>query len=106
MREISALLVACLLLTACAASSGHDLRYKISGIDNSSPTEYLKLDLLDEAPKSALDSKALAHQLAYQREISGGAVVGDEVVCTIKQEKGSAFGNSNLQTHLSGCKKA
>ncbi|MET8758137.1 hypothetical protein [Lentzea sp. NPDC004782] len=40
------------------------------------------------------------------REISGGAVVGDEVICTIKQEKGSAFGNSNVQTHLTGCRKA
>ncbi|WP_086665558.1 hypothetical protein [Lentzea kentuckyensis] len=106
MRNLTALLLGCLLLTACAASSEHELRYKISGIDNSSPTEYLKLDLVDGAPKNALDPKALEHQLAYEREISGGAVVGDEVICTITQNKGSAFENSNVKTRLTGCKKA
>jgi len=85
MRKLTAVLLGCLLLTGCAASSEHELRYKISGIDNSSPTEYLKLDLVDDAPKGALDPKALAHQLAYEREISGGAVVGDEVVCTVSR---------------------
>ncbi|MFI6098619.1 hypothetical protein ACIA8G_23940 [Lentzea sp. NPDC051213] len=107
MRKVAAVVLGCLLLTGCAASwQGEEVRYKIVSLDHSSPTEMFKVELVGDAPKGALDPKALTPRFKTTSEVSGGAAVGDEIVCTARQEKGSAFENSNVRTFLTDCRKA
>jgi hypothetical protein len=106
MRKLIAVLLGCLVLTGCGATWDQELRYKIVSIDRSTPTEFFHLELVGDAPKGALKPDGLSRQSMQPYEITGGAAVGDEVLCVVEQKKGNAFGNSNVQTHLSGCKKA
>lgn len=106
MRKLAAVLLGCLVLTGCAASWDQELRYKIVSVDHSTPTEFFDLELVGDAPKGALKPDGLARQSMQPYEVSGGAAVGDEIVCKVQQEKGGAFTDSNVRTHLSGCKKA
>lgn len=94
-------------LTGCAATwQGEDVRYKIVEVDNSTPTEMFKLELVGEAPKGVLDLHSLSPRYQTTSDVTGGAEVGDEILCLVDQEKGNAFGNSNVVTHVKTCKKA
>jgi len=106
MRKLAAALLGCLLLTGCAASWQGEVRYKILSVDNSTPTEMFKLEMVGSAPKGSLGSDSLSPRFLQPSKVSGGAVVGDEIVCSTRQEKGSAIGDSNVQTYLDECKKA
>ena len=106
MRKLTAALLGCLLLTGCAASWQGEARYKIMSVDNSTPTEYFDLELVGEAPNGALDASRMKRKVVRPDDVSGGAAVGDEIVCNVRQSKGSAFEDSNVVTHLDGCKKA
>jgi hypothetical protein len=107
MRKFIAVVAACLLLTGCAAWwQGDEVRYKIKSVDNRTPTEYFDLELVGSAPKGALDASDLARNFVRPGEVSGGAAVGDEVLCVIEQKKGSAIGDSNVVTSVKSCKKA
>lgn len=106
MRKLTAALLGCLLLTGCAASWNGEARYKIVSVDNSTPTEYFDLELVGDAPKGALDASRMKTKSVQPSDVSGGAAVGDEIVCDVRQDKGSAVGDSNVQTHLDGCRKA
>jgi len=107
MRRFAAVLLGCLLLTGCAATwQGDEVRYKIVSLDQSTPTEMFKVELVGDAPKGVMDLQSLTPRFETPGDISGGAAVGDEIVCTVRQEKGNAFENSNVRTFLSGCKKA
>ncbi|HEX7302183.1 hypothetical protein [Lentzea sp.] len=107
MRKLAAALLGCLLLTGCAASwQAGEVRYKIVSFDDSTPTELFRLELVGEAPKGALDPSDLTRLSNLKSDVSGGADVGDEVLCLVEQEKGSAFGNSNVVTHMRTCRKA
>ena len=106
MRRLAAVLTGCLLLTGCSSSWQDQLRYKVVEVDNSTPSEMLKLELVGEAPKDALWQDGLTPQFKLPSSISGGAAVGDEVVCTAKQKEGSPFASWNKDTELTGCKKA
>jgi hypothetical protein len=107
MRKLAAVLLGCLLLTGCAANwQAQEVRYKIVSLDNSTPTEMVELELVGDAPKGALDSGELSPLFNTANEITGGAGVGDEVLCLVEQEKGNAFGNSNVVTHVKTCRKA
>lgn len=107
MRKLAAVVVVCLALTGCAASwQGDEVRYRIKAVDNSTPTEYFELELTGSAPKGALDPGDLARKFVQPSDVSGSAVVGDEVVCVVEQKKGSAVGDSNVVTHVKSCKKA
>lgn len=106
MRRLAPVLVGCLLLTGCASSWQEQLRYKVVEIDNSTPTEMLKLELVGDVPKDVLWQDGLTPQYKVLSNISGGAAVGDEVVCTAKQEEGSPFASWNKDTKLDECKKA
>lgn len=105
MRKLAAVLLGCLLLTGCAANWQQELRYKILSVDNKTPTEYFDLELVGDAPKGSLEPGKLKRQL-MQTSLIEGAEVGEEVLCKVEQEKGNAFGNSNVVTHLTGCRKA
>ncbi|MDX3657469.1 hypothetical protein PV646_09160 [Streptomyces sp. ID05-26A] len=105
MRKLAAVLLGCLLLTGCAASWQQELRYKIISFDNSTPTEFFDLELVGDAPKGSLEPEMLKKKSMQASKVEG-ARVGDEVVCQVEQEKGNAFGNSNVVTHLNSCKKA
>ncbi|RDI29818.1 hypothetical protein [Lentzea flaviverrucosa] len=105
MGKLAAVLLGCLLLTGCAANWQQDLRYKILSVNNKTPTEYFDLELVGDAPKGSLEPGKLKSQL-MQTNLIKGAEVGDEVLCSVEQEKGNAFGNSNVVTHLKNCKKA
>ncbi|GHH36589.1 hypothetical protein [Lentzea cavernae] len=106
MRKLAVVLLSCLALTACGSTWQADVRYKIVAVDESnSPTVYFKLEPVDEAPQGTLEPEQLKRQLLQTNLIEGGQV-GDEVLCAVEQEKGSAFGNSNVVTHLRNCKKA
>ncbi|SEP78212.1 hypothetical protein SAMN05216188_101469 [Lentzea xinjiangensis] len=107
MRKLAAALLGCLLLAGCAASwQAREVRYEIVSFDDSTPTEIFKLELVGDAPKGALDPAGLARLSNTKSDITGGAGVGDEVLCLVEQEKGSAFGNSNVVTRVKTCKKA
>lgn len=107
MRKLAVALLGCLLLTGCAANwQAQEVRYKIVSLDNSTPTEFFDLELVGDAPKGALDPSALAKLSNTKSDVTGGADVGDEVLCLVQQEKGNAFGNSNVVTHMKTCKKA
>ncbi|MFS8098225.1 hypothetical protein LFM09_13890 [Lentzea alba] len=107
MRKVAAVLLGCLVLTGCGASwKGDEVRYKIVSVDNSTPTEMFKIELVGADPKGILDRHSLTPRFQTPGDISGGAAVGDEILCTARQEKGSAFGNSKVKTYLSECKKA
>jgi len=100
-------LAGCLLLSGCGASSWEgELRYKIASIDNSTPTEFFRLELAGEAPDGLLWQDGLTPKFLVPSNVSGDVVVGDEVVCTGTQKKGSAFASWDKDTVLSGCKKA
>ncbi|MET9228652.1 hypothetical protein [Lentzea sp. NPDC003310] len=104
--EIGGVLVAaCLVLTGCAASWQQELRYKIVSVDNDTPTEYFRLELVGDPPEDALEAEQLKWHFESTAAIKG-AQIGDEVLCSVDQEKGNAFGNSNVVTHLKNCKKA
>lgn len=105
MRKCVVAVLGCLLLTACASSwQGGELRYKIVSVNDS--TEMFKIELVGDVPKGVLDAHSLSPRFTSASEVSGGAAVGDEIVCTAQQESGRAFVNSNVTTRLSGCKKA
>jgi hypothetical protein len=106
MRKITAVLLGCLVLAGCAANWDQELRYKIASVDNSTPTEFFDLELVGDPPKGALDPADLAKESVMPLQVSGGAAVGDEVLCQVEQEKGNAFGNSNVVTRVKSCKKA
>jgi TolA-binding protein len=107
MRKIAAVLTGCLLLTGCAASwQGQEVRYRIGSEGANGPTEFYYLELVGDAPKGALDPQDLARKPVQRKDVTGGAAVGDEVLCRVEQEKGSAVGNSNVVTLVTGCKKA
>lgn len=107
MRKFVAVVAACLLLAGCAASwQGEEVRYRIKSLDTSSPTEFFRLELVGDAPKGALDSQDLARKPVQPKQVSGGAAVGDEVLCLVEQKKGSAVGDSNVVTLVKSCKKA
>jgi hypothetical protein len=107
MRKLVAFVVGCLVLAGCAASwQGDEVRYRVKAVDNSTPTEYFELELAGGAPKGALDGADLAREFVRPSEVTGGAAVGDEVLCVIEQKKGSAIGDSNVVTSVKSCKKA
>jgi hypothetical protein len=106
MRKITAVLLGCLVLTGCGASWDQELRYKIVSIDRSTPTEFFDLELVGEAPKGALKPDGLSRQSMQPYEITGGAGVGDEVLCVVEQKKGNAFEDSNVVTNVRSCRKA
>ncbi len=107
MRKLAVVVAGCLLLTGCAASwQGNEVRYRIASIDNSTPTEYFDLELVGDAPKGALDPARMARKSVQPSDVSGGAAVGDEVLCVIEQSKGSAIEDSTVVTKVKGCKKA
>ncbi|MFJ8960481.1 hypothetical protein ACIRG5_13945 [Lentzea sp. NPDC102401] len=105
MRKLAVAVLGCLLLTGCAANWQQEVRYKIVSVDNDTPTEYFRLELVGDAPKGALEPEQLKWHFMQTTEIKGGQI-GDEVLCAVDQEKGNAFGNSNVVTHLKNCKKA
>jgi hypothetical protein len=106
MRKLAVVLLSCLALSGCGASWQQEVRYRIVELDTSnSPTEYFRLELAGDAPKGALEAEQLKLQL-MQTNLIAGAQVGDEVLCSAEQEKGSAVGNSNVVTRLKSCKKA
>jgi hypothetical protein len=107
MRKFAAVVVGCLVLTGCAASwQGDEVRYRIKALDNSTPTEYFDLELVGSAPKGALDASDLARKSVQPVDVTGGAAVGDEVLCLVEQKKGSAIEDSNVVTSVKSCKKA
>jgi hypothetical protein len=107
MRKFAAVVVGCLMLTGCAASwQGDEVHYRIKAVDNTTPTEYFDLELVGDAPKGALDATDLVRKSVRPSEVSGGAAVGDEVLCLVEQKKGSAIGDSNVVTSVKSCKKA
>jgi outer membrane murein-binding lipoprotein Lpp len=107
MRKLAAVVVGCLMLAGCAASwQGDEVRYRIKALDNSTPTEYFDLELVGSAPKGALDATDLARKSVRPSEVSGGAAVGDEVLCLVEQKKGSAIGDSHVVSLVKSCKKA
>ena len=60
---------------------------------------------VDVAPNGSLEPEKLKKK-SMQTSGVEGAQVGDVVLCQVEQEKGNAFGNSNVVTHLKNCKKA
>jgi hypothetical protein len=106
MRKITAVLLGCLVLTGCAANWDQELRYKIVSVDRSTPSEFFELELVGDAPKGALKPDGLTRRSVMPLQVSGGAAVGDEVLCVVEQKKGSAFEDSNVVTNVKSCKKA
>lgn len=106
MRKLTAVLLACLVLTGCAANWDEELRYKIVSVDNSTPTAFFELELVGGPPKGALNPDGLAQRPVTPSKVSGGAAVGDEVLCVVGQKKGGAFADSNVVTTIESCKKA
>jgi len=107
MRKVVAVLAGCLLLSGCGASSWEgELRYKVASIDSSTPTEFVDLELVGAAPQGVLWQDGLTPKSQLSSDVSGDVVVGDEVVCTGTQKKGSPFASWDKDTVLSGCKKA
>ncbi|WP_434452276.1 hypothetical protein [Lentzea sp. E54] len=105
MRKLAVVLIGCLALTGCAASWQQELRYKIVSSHNTSSSEFFDLELVGDPPKGTLEPEQLRSQFLLTFEVEG-AQVGDELLCSAEQEKGNAFGNSNVVTHLKNCKKA
>ena len=107
MRKLAAVVAGCLVLTGCAASwQGDEVRYRIKAVDHSTPTEYFELELVGGAPKGALSAADMAREFVQPSDITGGAAVGEEVLCLVVQKKGSAIEDSNVVTSVKGCKKA
>jgi hypothetical protein len=107
MRKLAVVVIGCLVLAGCAASwQGDEIRYRIKFLDTSSPTEFYDLELVGAAPKGALDAQDLARKSVQPNQVSGGAAVGDEVLCLVEQKKGSAIEDSNVVTFVKSCKKA
>ncbi|MCP2248544.1 hypothetical protein [Lentzea aerocolonigenes] len=107
MRKLAVVAATCLVLAGCAASwEGQEVRYRIDSLDTSSPTEFFRLELVGDAPKGALDPQDLARKPVQPKAVSGGAAVGDEVLCLVEQKKGSAIEDSNVVTFVKSCKKA
>ncbi|ANZ37339.1 hypothetical protein BBK82_16005 [Lentzea guizhouensis] len=107
MRKLAAVLAGCLLLAGCGGSSWEgQLRYKIASIDKSTPTEFFQLELVGDAPEGLLWQDGLTPKFLVPGNVSGDAAVGDEVVCTGTQKKGSPFASWEKGTELSGCRKA
>ncbi|MET9228653.1 hypothetical protein [Lentzea sp. NPDC003310] len=106
MRKLAMVVLGCLLLAGCAANwEDAEVRYKVVSQENKSVTEYFNLELVGEAPKGALEPDQLKRKLV-STDRAEGAQVGDEVLCQVRQKKGSAFEDSNVSTSLLGCKKA
>jgi hypothetical protein len=107
MRKLVVVAATCLVLAGCAASwEGQEVRYRIKSLDTSSPTEFYDLELVGAAPKGALDAQDLARKSVQPKRVTGGAAVGDEVLCLVEQKKGSAIEDSNVVTSVKSCKKA
>lgn len=106
-RKLTAVVLGCLLLAGCTSSwQGEEVRYKIVSLDESSSIDMFEIELVGNAPKGVLDAHSLSPRFTAVSEVSGGAAVGDEIICTARQESGRAFVNSNVTTRLSECKKA
>jgi hypothetical protein len=106
MRKLAMVVLGCLLLTGCAANwESEEVRYKVVSQEKQSVTEYFNLELVGDAPKGALDPDQLKRKIV-STDRAEGARVGDEVLCQIRQKKGSAFEDSNVSTSLLGCRKA
>ena len=107
MRKIIAVPLGCLLLTGCAANwQADEVRYKIVSTDNGMRTDMFQLELIGDAPKGALEPSRLTPHSVFPSDISGGAAIGDEVLCLVEQKKGSAIEDSNVVTNVKSCKKA
>jgi hypothetical protein len=106
MRGLAAVVAGCLLLTGCAASWQGEARYKIVSLDSSGRTEYFDLELVGDAPKGALDAAKMNRDLVRPGNVTGGAAVGNEIICAVRQSKGGAFEDSNVQTYVDDCRKA
>ena len=111
MRKIVAALLGCLVLAGCASSWQDDLTFKVAEIydyklsDNSPVQKRAKLELVGSMPSGALE-KNYDGGTAALTEISGEVKVGDEVICTVRQEKDGPVQTNSMVTRLSGCKKA
>lgn len=106
MRKLAAAVLGSLLLTGCAANwQSEEVRYKVISTKQVSSSEYFDLELVGDAPKGVLEPEQLKRKLVSTSQ-AGGVQVGDEVICAVKQKKGSAFEDSNVSTSLTSCKKA
>jgi hypothetical protein len=111
MRKIVAVLLGCLAVAGCASSWQAELRFKITKIEDyqfsqNSPVEKrANLELVGSMPSDALE-KNYDGGTAALTEISGEVKVGDEVICTARQEKDGPIQTNSMVTRLSGCKKA
>ena len=112
MRKIAAALLGCLALAGCASSWQAELKFKVSEIrdyqfsQNSPVEKRLSLDLVDSIPGDALSKENWYGFAVAQTEVSGEVGVGDEVICTARQEKDGPIQTNSIETRLSGCKKA
>lgn len=112
MRKIAAALLGCLVLAGCASSWQDDLKFKVTKIEDyqfsqNSPVEKkLSLELVGSIPDDALSKENWYGFAVSQKEVSGDVGVGDEVICTARQEKDGPIQTGTMTTRLSGCKKA
>ncbi|WP_394615016.1 hypothetical protein JNUCC0626_35060 [Lentzea sp. JNUCC 0626] len=106
MRKLATVVLGCLLLTGCAANwQAPEVRYKIVSQEKQSSSEFFNLELVGDAPSGALEPSQLKTKV-LSTDRAEGAQVGDELLCVIEQKKGSAIGDSNVNTRLLSCKKA
>ncbi|MFD4674585.1 hypothetical protein ACFWNN_33020 [Lentzea sp. NPDC058450] len=106
MRKLVMVVLGGLLLSGCAANwQGEEIRYKIVSQEQQSSSEFFNLELVGDAPKGALEPGQLKNKV-LSTDRAEGAQVGDELLCVIEQKKGSAIGDSNINTRLLSCKKA
>jgi hypothetical protein len=105
-RKLAAVLLGCLVLTGCGSTWQDEVRYKVSALDHSTPTEMFKLELAGDAPKGVLEFDSLNQQFVQQFDVGGQIAVGDEIVCTAKQELLGSAQTKSVHTELRGCKKA
>lgn len=112
MRKITAALLGCLVLAGCASSWQAELRFKVTEIydyqfsQNSPVEKRLSLELVDSIPDDALSKENWYGFAVSPTEVSGEVGVGDEVICTARQEKDGPIQTGTMKTRLSGCKKA
>lgn len=106
MHKLAAVLLCCLAMTGCASSWDGKLRYKIVSVDNTNVTEMFKLELVGEAPKGVLGEEKLSPQYINPSTVSGGAAVGDEVLCDTTQKSGAWYEDSNVKTSVKSCERA
>lgn len=112
MRKIAAVLFGCLVVAGCASSWQADLKFKVTEIDDyqfsqNSPVEKrLRLELVGSIPDDALSKENWSGFAVSRTEVSGEVGVGDELICTARQEKDGPIQTGTMSTRLSGCKKA